>query len=248
VFCVCTVVLVPLGGGGFLLGHNRDERRSRARATPPRADLASGLRFVAPGDPDGGGTWIGVNDAGVVACLLNAAEVPGRAVPVDPPSRGLLVREAMECRSFDLACERFSGREADWRRRRAFHLVIAARGKPGASLAIARLAWDGAAARWDRLEGPAFLTSSTFDGTGVDRARREAWVRFLDRARDPARELPAWLASHDPARGPYSVCMHREEARTVSRTLVTVRASGIALDYLDGPPCAPEGPRAVVAI
>jgi hypothetical protein len=245
---VCTVVLVPLGDGGYLLGHNRDERRTRSRATPPRVDLAAGLRFVAPGDPDGGGTWIGVNEAGLVACLLNAAEAPGRAVPGDPPSRGLLVREAMECRSVDLACRRFSGREADWSRRRAFHLVIAAPSGPGGSPAIARLAWDGAAARWDRLEGPAFLTSSTFDGTGVDLARREAWIRFLERARDPASALPSWLASHEPARGPYSVCMHREEARTVSRTLVTVSPSGIALDYLDGPPCAPEGPRALVSL
>lgn len=245
---MCTVAVLSLADGGYLLGHNRDERLTRSRGTAPRIDRVEGIAYLAPGDPEGGGTWIGVNETGLAACLLNAAEPHGRVLGGDPPSRGLLVREAMACRSLDEAVARFSGREADWRARRAFHLVIVAPGTGGEPASVARLVSDGVRGAWDRLRPPILFTSSTFDGTGVDVARRRAWERFLGETVDSAASLGAWLAGHEPERGPYSVCMHREEARTVSRTLVSVGPGGSALDYVDGPPCSPEGPGTVVSL
>lgn len=244
---MCTVAIVHLGDGGYRLGHNRDERRTRARGTAPVCERAEGVRYLAPGDPEGGGTWIAVNEAGVSACLLNAADVPGRAPVEDPRSRGLLVREAMSCRTIEQAVARFSGQDREWGRRRAFHLVIATPGDTRCPPHLARLTWDGAYLRWDRPGVPALFTSSTWQGGGVDAPRRELWNRWLAASRDPAAEVGAWLAGHDPVRGPLSVCMHRDEAHTVSRTLVSVSPRGIVLDYLDGSPCARNGPYTVVS-
>ena len=56
-------------------------------------------------------------------------------------------------------------------------------------------------------------------------------------------DLARWLTSHEPERGPLSVCMHRPEARTVSRTLVEVAGDSAAMRYLDGSPCEPAAPE-----
>lgn len=59
-----------------LLWFNRDEQRSRSVAEPPRQhNLPEGLSVLSPVDPDGGGTWIGVNECGLIVCLLNAYDL-----------------------------------------------------------------------------------------------------------------------------------------------------------------------------
>jgi hypothetical protein len=74
---------------------NRDERWTRAAELPPALHPAdSGQKtWVGPSDGERGGTWIGANSAGVVACILNAyaegdLELLGRA---DVPSRGEII-------------------------------------------------------------------------------------------------------------------------------------------------------------
>ena len=64
---------------------NRDEQRSRVAAHPPRIDSCDGVRFIAPYDPVGGGTWIAANEFGVTLCLLNANGVR------KPNSRGQVI-------------------------------------------------------------------------------------------------------------------------------------------------------------
>ena len=50
---------------------NRDERRDRAPARPPRRWRGADGGFTAPVDGDAGGTWIAAKDSGVVLALLN---------------------------------------------------------------------------------------------------------------------------------------------------------------------------------
>lgn len=66
---MCTVVL-RWDDSGVLAVMNRDERRDRAPEAPPR-DFPGPPRWAAPGDDERGGTWIGVNEFGVLALLLN---------------------------------------------------------------------------------------------------------------------------------------------------------------------------------
>ena len=67
---MCTLTIVP-HEDGFQLGCNRDERLSRPAALPPQVHVAGSLLALFPTDVAGGGTWIGVNERGLVAAVLN---------------------------------------------------------------------------------------------------------------------------------------------------------------------------------
>ncbi|HKK19097.1 MAG TPA: NRDE family protein, partial [Opitutales bacterium] len=79
---------------GYDLFFTRDEQRSRASAKPPSVhETVRGIRYLAPIDPQGGGTWIFVNEHGLSAALLNAYELNDAAPPLQAPqSRGQLLR------------------------------------------------------------------------------------------------------------------------------------------------------------
>ncbi|MBY0510057.1 MAG: NRDE family protein [Rhodospirillaceae bacterium] len=92
---MCTVVMLRRPGHAWplLLGANRDEMGNRpwkppARHWPDRADVVAGLDELA------GGTWMGLNDNGVTACILNRygslGPAPGKR------SRGELVLDALD--------------------------------------------------------------------------------------------------------------------------------------------------------
>src|SRR5205807_8307617 len=87
---MCTSVLLRRPGHDWplILGANRDEMATRpskppARHWPDRAEVVAGL------DVEAGGSWLGVNDAGVTAAMLNRHGTLGRAKGVRP--RGELV-------------------------------------------------------------------------------------------------------------------------------------------------------------
>ncbi|MGH6919081.1 MAG: NRDE family protein [Geminicoccaceae bacterium] len=92
---MCTVVLLrrPQAPWPLLLAANRDELRSRpwrppARHWPDRPEVVAGL------DVQAGGSWLGVNDEGVVAAVLNRVGSLGPAA--GKRSRGELVLEALD--------------------------------------------------------------------------------------------------------------------------------------------------------
>jgi hypothetical protein len=92
---MCTVVLLrrPQAPWPLLLAANRDELRSRpwrppARHWPDRPDVLAGL------DVQAGGSWLGVNDDGVVAAVLN--RVGSLGPQIGKRSRGELVLEALD--------------------------------------------------------------------------------------------------------------------------------------------------------
>ena len=92
---MCTVVLLRRPGAPWplLLAANRDELRSRpwrapGRHWPDRPDVVAGLDELA------GGSWLGINDYGVVAAVLNRSGTLGPAT--GKRSRGELVLEALD--------------------------------------------------------------------------------------------------------------------------------------------------------
>ena len=83
-------VLICRVGDKPILGANRDEVYDRPFSPPMRWE--DGIPFWAPRDDKDGGTWIGVNDNGLVAAITNLSRlesVEGRA------SRGHLVAGAL---------------------------------------------------------------------------------------------------------------------------------------------------------
>jgi hypothetical protein len=56
---------------GYEVFFNRDEKKTRGRASPPAPGQLSGVRHLSPKDADGGGTWLLANEYGVTIALLN---------------------------------------------------------------------------------------------------------------------------------------------------------------------------------
>lgn len=104
---MCTVILLkrPTHPWPLLLGANRDEMEGRpwtppARHWADRGDVTAGL------DDLGGGTWLGVNDRGMVAGVLNRHGTLGPAP--DKRSRGELPLEALDFESAQAAADALS--------------------------------------------------------------------------------------------------------------------------------------------
>ena len=66
---MCSVSFVPRDDG-FVLAMNRDELFSRAAALPPEVRSLGKLAALCPREP-AGGTWVGVNTAGMAFSLIN---------------------------------------------------------------------------------------------------------------------------------------------------------------------------------
>ena len=92
---MCTVVILrrPEHPWPIIMGANRDEMLSRPW-TPPGRHWSDRADVVAGRDDLAGGTWMGLNDSGLAACILNRhgslGPAPGKR------SRGELVLEALD--------------------------------------------------------------------------------------------------------------------------------------------------------
>jgi len=236
---VCTVSWLR-GADGYELFCNRDERRTRARAFAPAVRARGGVRYVAPADGDFGGSWIGVNEHGLALCLLNGYEGAETKPRADGRSRGLLLTDLLDCRAAPQVRARLAAL-TDLPRYRPFTLLaLDAGGAPFAAR------WSGGQLSFDD-DPRAPLTSSSFEAAAVAASRGELYRRtVLAKAGEDAGLLYEFHHSHEPARGPFSVCMHRDDAATVSFSRVSVREGLIGFEYHPGAPC--EGGDAVKVI
>lgn len=227
---MCTVTWLQTREG-YDLRMNRDELRTRSVALPPAVYERNDIRYVAPRDVDGGGTWIAANDRGIAVCLLN-----GTVHSHDPRgvrSRGLLVDDLADVRSVtELRVRLESARLSDYS---AFTLLAL---EPGQAAFIAR--WTGHTLVVDSdASSPAMLTSSSVDLDAVTATRTAAFREALRTGRGfEAESIEAMHRGHQPERSHRSVCMHREDAETVSYTRVTVCGDAVLVRYEDGPACS----------
>lgn len=92
--CVLAIQFQAAADAPILLAHNREEQYDRPSQGPR---IQSGRPRVVCGiDRKAGGTWLGVNQYGLVAAVSNRPKAP---VPSEPRSRGLLCRELLNFRS-----------------------------------------------------------------------------------------------------------------------------------------------------
>jgi uncharacterized protein with NRDE domain len=119
---MCTFVILRRPGNDWpvLIGANRDEMIDRpwqppARHWPDRPEVTAGLDVLA------GGSWLGINDFGVVAGILNRHGSLGPAPGLR--SRGELVLEALDHADARDAAEALSKLEPA--AYRTFNLIIA---------------------------------------------------------------------------------------------------------------------------
>ena len=222
---MCTVSWVHQANGYHLLC-NRDEKRTRGIAAAPRVFECGGVRYVAPMDPDHGGTWIAVNEYGIGLCLLN-----GHAGPAGARSRGLVIPELTWAACID-DCALLL-RNMDLAGYAPFTLLMLG---PRRQAIVAR--WDGATLEANpAADNHVPLTSSSFDPEGVRRVRLNEFTRHTGGRPFEPSDLYRFHSCHGFSPDAYSPCMHRADAETVSFSWAVVSPREVRFLYLPVAPC-----------
>jgi hypothetical protein len=233
---MCTVSFIAKKRG-YLLGMNRDEKRSRPKGLPPSERTIDGHRVICPSEPNSG-TWIFLNDSGITLALINWYSVGGR-VSTDPISRGEIIPSITPADSPDLVDSALSTLPLP--RINPFRLIgIFPQCKEVLEWRwnlseLARKSHDWRSQQW---------ISSGFDEATAQNIRSQTFREFLTQA---SVGTFSWLrrlhASHTPECGPFSTCMHRPDAVTVSYTQISVSPSKASLHHICGAPCEATEPR-----
>ena len=219
---------------GYELLFNRDELRTRSIASPPTKQRRNQTRYIAPTDTDSGGTWIGVNEYGLTLCLLNHYPSPSQTpFPSRRRSRGLLVPHLMEAPSIAKAQSRLES--LDLSVYPSFVLGLFAPAQP-----VQTYTWDSQSEYLTQKHHPEPpLSSSSFASATVVKGRKLEYAhRRMFSFTGTSNQLWAYHHSHKPEPGPFSVCMHRPDAQTVSLSHIKVNQSTIGFTYKPGPPCS----------
>jgi hypothetical protein len=227
---MCTVTLIARARG-YRLGMNRDEQLTRATALPPKRRKIDGRIVVCPSEP-GGGAWIAVNDHGATHALINWYSISAR-VPRDVRSRGGVVNAVSAGASPESADAAFA--RLPLKQINPFRLI----GVYPADRRVVEWRWDlrklaRVSHPWETQQ----WISSGFDEPAAQQTRSQT---FRHSSRQKSAGAPGWLRrlhrSHSPATGPFSTCMHRTDAATVSYTEVVVFAGHGEIHYHAGAPC-----------
>jgi len=229
---------------------NRDEKRERFAALLPEIVEFESHRSIFPREPTGG-TWISVNDGGVCLALINWHRIR-RKPKNDILSRGVIVRElAGEISAHQIAT---SVKRLPLRKLRPFRLIVIATDQKR----VTELRWNlQRLTRCDHDWQRQHWFSSGFDERNAERVRakicaslvagggdpgkpdtsRRSWRAGVNAAGYSLKQLRKLHRSHAPTRGPFSICMHRADAATVSYTEVSVTEKSVSMRYADGSPC-----------
>ncbi|MDP0500606.1 MAG: NRDE family protein [Verrucomicrobiota bacterium JB022] len=209
---------------GYRLWFNRDEQHGRAAALPPRVHTpAQGLHWLGATDPVGGGTWLGVNAAGVSLGLLNYYERQTTAVAPGARSRGLLISDLLPQVAAISELDALLA-PLDLSLYRAFYL----------------LAWSTEGVRWWVWDEQALrevptaevrppIATSSIQPQEVAAARRAVFAA-LPQPWTPEAVRAAHLTP-DPERPAFGVCMERDDARTVSLSEIFVKPMEVFYGY-----------------
>jgi uncharacterized protein with NRDE domain len=225
--CLLAVFFRAVPDATLVVGANREELYVRAGEPPQFLDGT--VRAVGGRDPQAGGTWLGINAAGVVAAVTN------RALPRPPTrarSRGLLVRDLLGCATAKEAVQ-LATQELQSARYAGCNIFCGDRER----------AVILEAAEWLRIRPlpPGLHIIANFDiNDGSDPRVLYAldWLsqRHYPNANSCAKTLQGLCGQADGGHPP--ICLHGEKKGTVSSTVIALRQSLARSTYLhaQGPP------------
>jgi uncharacterized protein with NRDE domain len=226
--CLLALFFRVVEDAHVVVGANREEYYQRG-GEPPHL-LTGPIRAVAGIDPVAGGTWLGVNENGVLAAVTNR---PKLGAPPQPRSRGLLVREMLSCESAEAAVD---------------HALLSMQQHPyaGANFLCADAGRAVAIEAGERLRiwplpsGIHVLTNGDVDDPNDSRVKYALdWLhrRPYDAAADCVQALRDLCAQREPDHPP--ICFRHSKRGTVSSSIIVLRRSLAESTYLhaQGPPC-----------
>ena len=231
---MCTLSWLPRADG-HTFWHGRDERTTRLPGEPPNIVRRGGRRALAPRDGDAGGTWVGVNDAGLTLGLANLYPPEGVGEGMAPPPPGLVTRGRIIDDLLPAATAAEARELLEAMDPRVFAPFTLAVLEPGRPAELHR--WDGLRLESRTVTAPGMLLTSSGAGRRIEEIRVREYVRLAPGSPPRAEDIEALHRSHLESLGADSFCMHREEAETASLTRIEVGGAGIRMTYTPGPPC-----------
>jgi len=230
---MCTLTVIPRDAG-YLLGMNRDERIARDSGLPPEVREVAATKAIYPSDSEGG-TWIAANEYGIALALLNWNNVTSRAICAKKSrSRGLLIPALVGCSSLIVLHGALVNLNVEGMR--PFRLV----GVVPSERKIGEWRWDSIQMRFllRGWEARHWFSSSLSD----DQAESLRGAACRDAWNQPNAGSAPWLrrlhASHNAAAGPFSLCVHRPEVRTLSYSEIECTCAAVRMKHSVGSPCA----------
>ena len=229
---MCTFVLLRRPGNDWpvVIGANRDEMKDRpwcppSRHWPDRPDVLAGKDVLA------GGTWLGINDSGLVAGILNRRGSLGPKKGYR--SRGELPLEILSHADAVNAAEAL--KDINPAAYQPFNLVFADN-RDAYWLKVAETRWGPHAEVRVIPPGISLITSS--DRNDVSSARIRTYLPQFEKAEVPDPETGNWLAwqsllssrMHDPNVGPEGAMMISTDSGfgTVSSSLIALPSISFA--------------------
>lgn len=241
---VCTLAIYfhMLPDYPLLLAANRDEHYDRPSAQPALLECAP--KMIAGRDLRVGGTWLGVNEHGVVAALLNRRVNSHNIAFPDARSRGLLCMDLLACRS---AAEAESFLQDHRGSYNPFTALVADR-------SAARVSYNaGQRIMTQKLEPGLHVFSSAAEFDLHSAKADRAYVLFgevaarLRKSDDAEREavtaLHKALSDHSVPPGSNdlgdAICVHRDNSGTVSSSIVIGSGNEACFKFFHcaGAPC-----------
>jgi uncharacterized protein with NRDE domain len=225
--CLLALFYRVVDDAPVVVGANREEFYRRGGEPPQR--LEGRLRAVGGRDPESGGTWLGVNERGVLVAVTNR---PQTRAPKEPRSRGLLVRDLLDCDSMKDAVK-LATQELEHGTYAGCNLLLVS-----ADAAVVLHAGD-----WLRVRplppGLHVLTNQDVNDASDRRLGHALWwltQRSYERATDcvaALQELCGQTGNGDPA-----ICIRKPDRGTVSSSILAL-APGLAKStylHAQGPP------------
>lgn len=219
---------------------NRDEQKSRVCARP--AHFWPDYKAIFPVDPQGGGTWLTVTTEGWVFALLNNYQASeSLSSEASLLSRGLVITMLLqELQTFPTVGMQSIAKNTRYSSTaiehclnnlplhsfRPFILVCLSASTPAEAFD-----WDGRALTIFNPTSP--VVSSAVELPITQALRRDAYPGN----EATVRQFINYHTSHEPVPSAFSVCMHREDAHTVSFSHLQVNQHEIHFHYYAGSPC-----------
>jgi Transport and Golgi organisation 2 len=238
---MCTLSVIT-NSGGYLLAMNRDERIARGVGEPPKIHQVNGTKAMYPTD-GAGGTWIAANEYGITVALLNWNDLaPDGKAAASTRSRGRVIPALIDSRSVSDLGERLGA--SHFKEMLPFRLIGVSRSEQR----IWEWRWDSAhiqsqAHEWETRH---WFSSSLSD----ERAQNFRGAACRDAQFEPDAGSVPWLrrlhASHGNAPGPFSLCVHRADVKTLSYSEVVVTAGHIQVAHSVGSPCTMDQIHCVI--